>query len=143
MVNSKNNEVELYKYIGVRIRHFRRIHKLTQAQLADLLNISAQQVQKYENAIDKIKISKLLQLCDILSLSIRQFLPISASYYSGGYLNDYAEYNNFIAKPYGAENNKIMEFDKELDRLIYNFSNIKKDELRKHLINSANIYANL
>lgn len=53
---------EKYECIGANIRRLRKLSGLTQGQVAQALNVSYQQVQKYEAGANRIPIEKLFEL---------------------------------------------------------------------------------
>ena len=62
------------KHVGQRIRIARQKSKMTQAHLAELLTISFQQVQKYENGLNRTSCSRLYQISKILGFPVAFFL---------------------------------------------------------------------
>jgi CheY-like chemotaxis protein len=58
----------LDRYVGHRIRERRKILTLTQAELADLLVLSHQQVQRYESGENTISISRMLEIASVLNV---------------------------------------------------------------------------
>lgn len=61
------------KHVGDRIRLRRKMLKMTQTDLAELLGISFQQVQKYERGSNRIGCSRLYELSLILQTPIDFF----------------------------------------------------------------------
>jgi transcriptional regulator with XRE-family HTH domain len=59
--------------IGRRVREFRQKAGYTQEKLAEMLGISFQQVQKYENGTSKLNTDRLQKIADALSISIYAF----------------------------------------------------------------------
>lgn len=59
--------------IGEKIRKFRLQAGITQEGLAEKLEITFQQVQKYERGITKVNLIKLQQLANILNVPIAAF----------------------------------------------------------------------
>ena len=59
--------------IGEKIKKYRLQAGLTQEGLAEQLEISFQQVQKYERGITKVNLIKLQQLANILNVPIAAF----------------------------------------------------------------------
>ena len=55
---------------GTRLADLRREHNLTQNDIADRLNISAQAVSKWENDLTSPDIDTLLKLSDIFNISV-------------------------------------------------------------------------
>lgn len=66
-----NNSV--YSYIGQRIRERRKLLQLNQAQLAELMGFSYQQVQKYEAGTSHLTAGKLLLFAKILNVPPNYF----------------------------------------------------------------------
>lgn len=60
--------------IGRRIRQRRAYLRVTQKQLADALEITAQQVQKYESGKNSIPVFRLAALLKILDVTPDYFL---------------------------------------------------------------------
>jgi len=67
----QNNFV--HAYIGQRIRERRKQLKLNQSQLAKMLGLSYQQIQKYEAGTSEVSISKLLQFAKNLNVPTSYF----------------------------------------------------------------------
>jgi len=63
----------LYKHAGQRIRERRRSLRVTQGKLAEMLNISYQQVQKYETGINQLSLGRLLQFAKALNVAPEYF----------------------------------------------------------------------
>ena len=59
--------------IGFRIREFRQKKGLSQERLAELVNLSPQQMQKYEAGGSKLNTDKLQLLADALGVTIFAF----------------------------------------------------------------------
>ena len=59
--------------IGRRLRQARLVENLTQDGLAQKLNISFQQVQKYENGTNRVSSSRLWAISRVLGLPIIYF----------------------------------------------------------------------
>ncbi len=66
MTSSKKQDI--YAFVGQRIKERRRLLKMNQTQLAQLMGFSYQQMQKYENGISEISISKLLRFAKIFNV---------------------------------------------------------------------------
>lgn len=61
------------KLIAYKLKLFRKDSKLTQEELAKKLNISFQQIQKYERGVNRIPASRLFQIANIFEIDIRAF----------------------------------------------------------------------
>jgi transcriptional regulator with XRE-family HTH domain len=60
-------------HVGARLRLRRTMLRMSQEKLAAALEVSFQQVQKYERATNRISASRLYQLCRILGVRIGFF----------------------------------------------------------------------
>lgn len=74
-VKTKTQANDLDKTIGVRLRHLRELNKVTQQKLAEFLNISFQQLQKYEMGRNRISGIRLFEIADFFQVSIVYFAP--------------------------------------------------------------------
>jgi len=63
------------RYAGIQIKVARLKIEMSQEQLADKLGITFQQVQKYENATNRVSCSKLYLISRILKQPITYFFP--------------------------------------------------------------------
>ncbi len=70
---NKRSPNDVDAYIGSRIRFRRLTLNLTQVQLANLLDISFQQVQKYEKGSNRVGASRLQEIADVLRVPITFF----------------------------------------------------------------------
>lgn len=62
------------KEIGIRIRRLRRDAGLSQSQLAELIGVTFQQVQKYESGKNRISAAKLREISRMLGCSVLDLL---------------------------------------------------------------------
>jgi transcriptional regulator with XRE-family HTH domain len=61
------------KTIGLKIKSFRKIMGISQMELAGIVGISYQQIQKYEKGISRISVDRLKQIADALGVPITEF----------------------------------------------------------------------
>jgi transcriptional regulator with XRE-family HTH domain len=61
------------KYVGSRVRMRRLMLGMSQGALANQLGLTFQQVQKYENGVNRISASRLQQMCHILQVPVPFF----------------------------------------------------------------------
>ena len=61
--NSKATDVEL----GLLLKHIRLGQGLSQMKLAEDVGVSYQQIQKYEYGTSKLKVSRMIAICNALS----------------------------------------------------------------------------
>jgi len=106
-----NEEIKINKLIGEKIVIFRKTKKLNRTQLSKILNITQQQLNKYEKGINRISAAKLAIISKKFQCDI--------SYFYNGILD-----TDIKASKQTTEN---------LNNLISYFLNIKKNE-RKYLI---------
>lgn len=78
---------ELDSYIGVRLRQQRLKHDLTLAQVAEWLDVSLQQVQKYELGQSRIPATALYKLSQLLSVPPAYFYQDFEKYHSESFPN--------------------------------------------------------
>lgn len=63
------------KIVGEIIRKIRKEKGLSQMQLAEKLDLSYQQIQKYEKGISNLSVERLKQIAKVLKVSINTFFP--------------------------------------------------------------------
>lgn len=61
------------KFIGRRMRQLRELAGLSQNDVGDLLAVSYQQIQKYEQGVNRISVEKLQQLAAALRVPMMAF----------------------------------------------------------------------
>ncbi|SFS15345.1 helix-turn-helix domain-containing protein [Yoonia litorea] len=72
------SEADAYTYVGRELRKLRLERGMTQAQVAEIISVSPQQYQKYEDAQSKCSLNNLIALADHYGTSLSRFLPGSA-----------------------------------------------------------------
>lgn len=65
-----NVSEDVYKVIGLNLMKARIVNGLSQSDLAKVLNVSYQQIQKYERGLNRIPLDKLLVANDFLGVSL-------------------------------------------------------------------------
>ncbi len=60
-------------YVGLRLKHFRKLKGLSQNQLAEYFGLTFQQVQKYEKGSNRISASRLYEAAGILGVTVQDF----------------------------------------------------------------------
>ncbi|MEM9668466.1 MAG: helix-turn-helix transcriptional regulator [Pseudomonadota bacterium] len=66
---------DIDRYVGTQVRTARRELKLTQEALGKMLNITFQQVQKYERGVNRISSGKLYEIAHVLKRPLSYFYP--------------------------------------------------------------------
>ena len=70
----KNEDETLLKAIGEKIRTKREQLKLSQGEIADILELSYTQIYHYEIGRSEIPITNLLRLCEFFNVDIHYFI---------------------------------------------------------------------
>ena len=76
------------------LQNLRKIHNLSQEQLAEKLDVSRQAVSKWENGTSYPEMDKLLILCDIFSLNMDELVKGNISLDDNSFKEDKALYEN-------------------------------------------------
>lgn len=71
----KKNLSSLNREVGDRIRHFRKLKGLNQTELAASLDITFQQLQKYENGVNRISFASAIRLAQALKVDLVDLCP--------------------------------------------------------------------
>ena len=66
---------ELSKYVGTKIKYFRKSKKLTQEDLGNLMGTKKATISNWENGYRSPQQDSLFELADILEVSINDFFP--------------------------------------------------------------------
>lgn len=120
-MTKKDHEIELrHAGIAQRIKKMRMIAGFTQAEVAEKLGISFQQLQKYESGKNRISAVRVELLAQILGLPVSAFFEDSSG-------------RSF--------ERVIRHVDKDILQLIRNYGNISSKKLRRLLLMSAQLYA--
>ncbi len=72
-IRRSEDEVKVDIHVGLKLREARTLKNLTQTGLGDLVRLTFQQIQKYENGSNRIGASRLWHLSEILELPISYF----------------------------------------------------------------------
>ncbi|MBA4418592.1 MAG: hypothetical protein C0392_11905 [Syntrophus sp. (in: bacteria)] len=105
--------------IGEIIKKKRKELNISQERLADILGVSCQQVQRYENGTNKLNVENIQIIAEALSIPVSHFFEV----------------NN---KPIPAKN--VTQALETLEKnLLSIFRNIRSDQYKKTLIQVAKI----
>lgn len=103
---------EIDKAVGTRISLRRKILKITQKELASQIGITFQQLQKYEQGINRVSASRLWQISRVLDTDVNFFFADAETDRSGDSIFD-NETLRFLAAYTKIKN-------PEISRLIFN-----------------------
>lgn len=68
---------DINKEVGERLKESRKIKKLTQKQVADLLRMTQQQYSRFENGVFQLNYEQIIFLCKLLDISSDYLLGLS------------------------------------------------------------------
>ncbi|MCX7358520.1 MAG: helix-turn-helix transcriptional regulator [Alphaproteobacteria bacterium] len=107
------------KKVGQRVRSRRLEIGMSQERLAELLGVTFQQVQKYEKGVNRIAVSRLLDIATSLEISASRFFD---GLEKRGVAEDSTDYvNDALATPEGAQ-------------LMALFAGIKSQKVRRRVL---------
>ena len=69
--NPTSHPVDIY--VGRQIWQFRIVTNMTQKQLSEKIGVIQQQIQKYEEATNRVSVSKIYLICEAFGMSIPEF----------------------------------------------------------------------
>lgn len=117
------------RVVGQRIRWRRRELKLSQEQLADLLSLTFQQVQKYEKGVNRVSAGRLFEIASVMGVTV--------NYFYDGAAEQLAEDTGRVAETPNGEAPRAPVLDGETIDLIAAFQKIEDASLRKSLLNTV------
>jgi transcriptional regulator with XRE-family HTH domain len=65
---------DIDREVGKRLRALREEAGISQTALGEGSGVTFQQVQKYENGLNRVSVSRLMQFCDVLGVPVSQVL---------------------------------------------------------------------
>ena len=116
-------------FVGGKLRSKRLEKGMSQENLGDCVNLTFQQIQKYERGVNRISASKLFELAKSLEIDI--------GYFFNGIRESIADYQFEMANnPVFSENNDnyAPEIDNETVELITNFKKIKDKKIKANIL---------
>lgn len=70
----KQTSKDFYKYLGNRLKYYRKLYGYSQEYIAQHLGVTFQQIQKYESGQNNIPIERLIMFTKLLHLSLEEIL---------------------------------------------------------------------
>jgi transcriptional regulator with XRE-family HTH domain len=120
----KKSTGSIDKEIGSRVRMRRVSIGMSQEKLGDMLGLTFQQVQKYEKGMNRISVSRLVEIAKILSVDIHFFFNgIKSARSEPGFAEE-------GAPPYVSD---MMSTPEGL-QLVRTFTSIKSPKVRKSIV---------
>lgn len=120
-MNSSKN-----KQIGRRIKNIREDLGISQTKLGDLIGVSYQQIQKYENGTSSLSVEKLSKIATVLRIPVSFFFE---DYKKEGYGRAKEESKKYLPDFLGA--GKLNSDEK---MLLKGYRSIKSKQLKKGLL---------
>lgn len=71
--NIKGRVTNIDKHVGEKLRHLRLIKGLSQEKLAETVDVSIQQIQKYEKGTNRVSSGKLFLFAQLLKVQVTYF----------------------------------------------------------------------
>ena len=118
------------RVVGQRIRWRRRELKLSQEQLAELLSLAFQQVQKYEKGVNRVSAGRLFEIASVMGVPVNYF-------YDGAEEQLEEDRNRFMESGGLDEGPRAPVLDADTLDLIAAFQKIEDDSLRRSLLNTV------
>jgi transcriptional regulator with XRE-family HTH domain len=120
-------EENFNKHLGNKLKLRRLALGLTQTKVAKAINVTFQQIQKYEKGTNGVSSIRLLQLSNYLKVPINYFFEDFSEYLINIQKSNDTPINinyNFLVKLYSELNNdQKLKFNKNLNLLNTNISN--------------------
>ena len=117
------------RVVGQRIRWRRRELKLSQEQLADLLSLTFQQVQKYEKGVNRVSAGRLYEIASVMGVGV--------NYFYDGAEEQLDDDRYRFAEGAAEDEPRAPRLDTDTLDLIAAFQKIEDESLRKSLLNTV------
>lgn len=111
--------------IGERLKGIRKKNRLTQADLAQILGVSFQQFQKYENGKNRMSFGSAIALCEYLKMPLDSFVDG---------LQDVGLADGAAQEGIAGHDGPNIVSQKETDELLKLYYSIEDPKLRKSLL---------
>ena len=117
-------EVNFNRHLGSKLRMRRLALGLTQTKIAQAINVTFQQIQKYEKGTNGVSSTRLLQIANFLNVPVVYFFE------------DFKDYNPKDKEGISSDENLNYSF---ILKLFQNFSDTQKEKLLQVLKNTRNL----
>lgn len=136
MTKTKKSPHPVDIHVGKKLRERRVMLNMSQHKLADEVDITFQQVQKYERGLNRVSASRLFEFATILSVPITYFYENLGSAANAIGLSD-NEQEGFEGPNEDVDENDMKYLIKQPEsaRLLKYYYSIKDEKLRKELYN--------
>ena len=113
-------------HLGKKLRMRRLSLGLTQTKVAEAINVTFQQIQKYEKGTNGVSSNRLMQLAEFLKVPIIYFFE------------DYKEFKDISNSEISNESNEDLNYS-FLSRTFSSLSKTQKDKILQILTNTSKI----
>jgi len=72
-IKTKGTPDDVDRHVGQRLRLRRTLRGLSQAKLGEAVNVTFQQIQKYENGMNRVSAGRLFHFSKILDVPVEHF----------------------------------------------------------------------
>ena len=117
-------EQNFNKHLGSKLKLRRLALGLTQTKVAKAINVTFQQIQKYEKGTNGVSSTRLLQIANFLNVPVVYFFE------------DFKDYNPKDKEGISSDENLNYSF---ILKLFQNFSDTQKEKLLQVLKNTRNL----
>jgi transcriptional regulator with XRE-family HTH domain len=101
--------LELNQHLGKQLRARRSSLGLTQTQVARAINVTFQQIQKYEKGTNGVSSSRLLQLANFLKVPVKYFFEEFKDFQNlDSHVKNDNSLENFVSKLSEVEKEKLL-----------------------------------
>ena len=101
--------LELNQHLGKQLRARRSALGLTQTQVARAINVTFQQIQKYEKGTNGVSSSRLLQLANFLKVPVKYFFEEFKDFQNlDSHVKNDNSLENFVSKLSEVEKEKLL-----------------------------------
>ena len=114
------------KHLGKKLRIRRLSLGLTQTKVAQAINVTFQQIQKYEKGTNGVSSNRLMQLAAFLKVPIIYFFE------------DFREFKDINGNDFSEETNEDLNYS-FLSRTLSSLSKTQKDKILQILTNTSKI----
>ena len=122
---TKGKADHIDNHVGKRLKRRRILLGLSQQDLGEAVNVSIQQIQKYEKATNRIASGKLFSLAKLLRVPVSYFFDEDSEETNLGFAEEQAKFE-------AGESNFASE--RELITLVRSFNEMKDAGLRKKVL---------
>lgn len=120
--------------VGKNLKAYRKMRGLSQGKLANALGITFQQVQKYEQGINRISASRLYDISKVLKIDIHKlYAGLPESHVNNGSLSDGHGYFSY-------PETVLHNLSSETYEMIRLFESVNDMQMRKSLLNMMRAY---